>query len=235
MVAALAVDALGPANVTQFSLPSMYNASESYELAKQLAENLGTDFFELNIEKSYSAVLSTFEETLGDQDFSVVQENMQSRLRGLFLMAYSNKENSLLLTTGNKADYATGYATLYGDMCGGLAPIADLLKGQVYSLANHYNREGEIIPQRIIDRPPTAELRPDQKDEDSLPPYDELDNAVKNLVEETKKPRGQVEKWLLGTLMKTEFKRWQAPPILRVSKHAFGRGRRLPIAHKGWA
>ncbi len=235
VVAALAVDALGPQNVTQFSMPSMFNSQESFDLAKKLAENLGTEFFEINIEKSYEAVLAAFEGALGDAEFGIVNENMQSRLRGLFMMAYSNKENSLLLTTGNKSEYATGYATLYGDMCGGLAPIADLLKGQVYELARHYNVQSEVIPQRIIDRPPSAELAPDQKDEDSLPPYDELDKAVKNLVEESKKPRGSVESWLLGTLMKTEFKRWQAAPILRVSKHAFGRGRRLPIAHKGWA
>jgi NAD+ synthase (glutamine-hydrolysing) len=148
-------------------------------------------------------------------------------------MAYSNKENSLLLTTGNKSEYASGYTTLYGDMCGGLAPIADLLKQEVYALAAYFNREVELIPQRIIERVPTAELRPNQRDQDTLPPYDVLDEAVEALVVAGKPARSETEKWLLKALARSEFKRWQAPPILRVSSHAFGRGRRVPITNKG--
>ncbi len=235
LVAALAVEAIGSENVTLIAMPSEFNADESLELARKLSENLGTKFFEVQIHDIYENVLESFHKAFGAFDFQVTNENMQSRIRGLLLMAYSNKEGSLLLTTGNKPEYATGYATLYGDMCGGLAPIADLLKNQVYSLSRHYNEDSEVIPQRIIDRPPSAELAPNQKDEDSLPPYDDLDRSVQNLVEKTRPPGNDIETWLLGALMKTEFKRWQAAPILRISDHAFGRGRRLPIAHKAWA
>jgi NAD+ synthase (glutamine-hydrolysing) len=121
---------------------------------------------------------------------------------------------------------------LYGDMCGGLAPIADLVKGQVYAVSKFYNRQSEVIPNEILERVPTAELRPNQKDQDTLPPYDELDKAIQNLVVERKSARNETEKWLLGVLNRTEFKRWQAPPVLRVSQRAFGRGRRYPLAHK---
>jgi NAD+ synthase (glutamine-hydrolysing) len=147
-------------------------------------------------------------------------------------MAYSNQNNSMLLTTGNKSEYASGYSTLYGDMCGGLAPLGDLTKHQVYALAEYYNKEDEIIPSDIITRPPSAELRPNQKDQDSLPPYDALDKSVVSLIEQFKEPKTDSDKWLLPILMRTEFKRWQAAPILKVSPHAFGRGRRYPIAHK---
>ncbi len=146
-------------------------------------------------------------------------------------MMYSNLHGSLLLTTGNKSELATGYSTLYGDMCGGLAPIGDLLKKEVYALAELYNKEQELIPQRIMDRPPSAELRPDQKDQDTLPPYDELDSAVDAIVTQGRSARNTTEKWLLKRLAASEFKRWQAPPILKVSGHAFGRGRRLPITN----
>jgi len=147
-------------------------------------------------------------------------------------MGHSNLNNSLLLTTGNKSEYATGYCTLYGDMCGGLAPIADLTKEQVYELANHYNSETELIPAKIIDRAPSAELKPNQKDQDTLPPYEELDSAVINIVQHSKAPKTQTEKWLLERLVQTEFKRWQSAPILKVTSHSFGRGRRWPLAHK---
>lgn len=232
VVAALAVDALGPSKVVGVTMPGPYNEERSRSLSVALAKRLGIKCFDLPIGDSYSAVLHAFEAAFGSRDFSVVNENMQSRLRGMFMMAYSNRENSLLLTTGNKAEYATGYATLYGDMCGGLAPIGDLLKGEVYALAEHYNIERELIPREIITRPPSAELRPGQKDQDSLPPYDELDASVRRLVEFQKPARSKTDKWLVELLAKTEFKRWQAAPILKISGHAFGRGRRMPIAHK---
>lgn len=232
VVACLAVDALGPSKVVGVTMPGPFNAPESRTLSEQLAKNLGIKWFNLPIGSTYDSALKTFTETFGEMDFSVVNENMQSRLRGLFMMAYSNKENSLLLSTGNKSEYATGYSTLYGDMCGGLAPIGDLLKGEVYALARHYNSERELIPSAIIDRAPSAELRPNQKDQDSLPPYEDLDASVRRLVEFQKPARSKTDKWLVELLAKTEFKRWQAAPILKVSGHAFGRGRRMPIAHK---
>ncbi len=232
VVACLAVDALGPGHVTGITLPGPYNEGRSRTLAEQLAKNLGIRCINFSIESGYEALLETLKSSLGNFEFGLVHENLQSRLRGVLLMALSNKEGSMLLTTGNKSEYATGYSTLYGDMCGGLAPIADLLKSQVYALAEHYNVQHEVIPSEIITRPPSAELRPNQKDQDSLPPYDELDKSVRNLVELEKPARTQTEKWLLNTLVTTEVKRWQAPPILKVSGHAFGRGRRMPLAHK---
>jgi NAD+ synthase (glutamine-hydrolysing) len=232
LVACLAVDALGPSNVKCIALPTKYNAQESFTLAKKLSENLGCALVEIPIQKNYESLLATLGEALPIPEFHVTHENLQSRLRGVILMAIANLENSLLLATGNKSEYATGYSTLYGDMCGGLAVIADLLKHQVYELSRHYNREHEVIPQRIIERAPSAELRPNQKDQDSLPPYEELDPMVEKLVVLAGEAKTENEKWLLDKLYKTEFKRWQAPPVLKVSRRAFGKGRRYPIAHK---
>lgn len=232
LVAALAVDALGPAHVVGVGLPGPYNAPESLTLAKELAKNLGIDFKTVEISPMYEAVVKQLETGIGLSGFGLVNENLQARLRGLTLMAWSNKENSMLLTTGNKSEYASGYSTLYGDMCGGLAPIGDLTKGQVYDLSRHYNKQGEVIPQQIIERAPSAELRPNQKDQDSLPEYDELDKSVRHLVEKSGGAKTATDKWLLPVLMRTEFKRWQAPPILKVSQHSFGRGRRYPVAHR---
>jgi NAD+ synthase (glutamine-hydrolysing) len=232
VVAALAVDALGPSKVVGFTLPGPFNEERSRTLSDQLGKNLGVKVLNVDIGSSYEEVLRSFQAGVGEAAFGVVNENLQSRLRGLFLMAYSNRETSLLLTTGNKSEYATGYSTLYGDMCGGLAPIADLVKSEVYELARLYNSERELIPLEIIDRAPSAELRPNQKDQDSLPPYDELDARVRRLVEKQKPARGKTDLWLLPLLMRTEFKRWQGAPILKVTAHAFGRGRRMPIAHK---
>lgn len=232
VVACLAVDALGPSKVIGVTMPGPFNEARSKSLSEALAKNLGIKIYDLPISPIYDVTLEAFEKAFGKSEFGVVNENMQSRLRGLFMMSLANRENSMLLSTGNKVEYATGYATLYGDMCGGLAPIGDLLKGEVYALARHYNSQRELIPLEIIDRPPSAELRPNQKDQDSLPPYDELDASVKRLVELHKPAKSKVEKWLIERLAKTEFKRWQSAPILKVSGHAFGRGRRMPIAHK---
>ncbi|UOF00472.1 NAD+ synthase [Bdellovibrio reynosensis] len=232
VVAALAVDALGPANVTAIALPGPFNAEKSLTLARDLAGNLGIDFKIVELGGLYEDVVKSLEKNLGLKDFGLVHENLQARLRGITLMAYSNKENSLLLTTSNKSEYAAGYSTLYGDMCGGLAPLGDLLKNQVYELARFYNQQSELIPLEIIDRAPSAELRPNQTDQDSLPPYDVLDKSVSDLVEKCAPTKNATDKWLLPMLMRSEFKRWQAPPILKVSQHSFGRGRRYPIAHK---
>ncbi|MEC9283489.1 MAG: NAD+ synthase [Bdellovibrionota bacterium] len=231
LVACLAVDALGPGNVTCIALPSEFNHQESYDLAKQLAENLGTKFYSIPIKDPYEAMLNSFEENISKEDFGLMNENLQARIRGTFLMAYSNRHHSMLLTTGNKSEYATGYATLYGDMNGGLAPIGDLLKTEVFALSEYYNKEYELIPKRIIDRPPSAELRPDQKDEDSLPPYKVLDRSIEKIVVECKPATTKVDKEVLKLIYRNEFKRWQAAPIVRVSKHAFGTGRRFPITN----
>ncbi len=232
LVAALAVDALGPSNVVGIALPGPFSSPESLNLAKELAQNLGITIKTIEIEGMYQAVLTSLNKGISLEGFSVVHENIQARLRGLTLMAFSNLQNSMLLTTGNKSEYATGYSTLYGDMCGGLAPIGDLTKAQVYELSNFYNKQGEVIPKQIIERAPTAELRPNQKDQDSLPPYKDLDKSVASIVEKAAPAKTSTDKWLLPILMRTEFKRWQAPPILKVSGHSFGRGRRYPIAHK---
>jgi NAD+ synthase (glutamine-hydrolysing) len=232
VVAALAVDALGPANVSCFALPGPYSSKESLSLAQSLAKNLGINFREIKITPAYEFISKQLEKDLKLENFGVVHENLQARLRGLILMAYSNQENSLLLTTGNKVEYASGYSTLYGDMCGGLAPIGDLIKRQVYELARYYNSGSELIPQDIIDRAPTAELRPNQKDQDTLPAYDDLDKSVEKLVAQFASAKTASDRWLLPVLLRTEFKRWQAAPILKVSAHSFGRGRRYPIAHQ---
>ncbi len=232
LVACLAVDALGANNVRLFALPTEFNQPESFLLADKLAKNLKVELQTISIQESYKQIKSLLDKEFHIEKFQVMHENLQSRVRGLFLMAYSNINKSLLLTTGNKSEYATGYATLYGDMCGGLAPIGDLTKKQVYDLSEHYNLEYELIPKRIIDRPPTAELRPNQKDQDSLPSYNLLDQSVRNMVEIRKRAATKTDQWLLPQLMKTEFKRWQAPPILKVSEHSFGRGRRYPLAHR---
>ncbi len=231
VVACLAVDAFGPAQVKLFALPTEFNHAESLELASQLARNLRLELQTISIQPIYEKVKLILDDAFKIKKFQVMHENVQSRIRGLALMAFANQQPSLLLTTGNKSEYATGYATLYGDMCGGLAVIGDLTKKQVYELARVYNLEYELIPKRIINRAPSAELRPNQTDQDSLPPYDLLDRAVVNLVEKRKKAESKTEHWLLNILNRTEFKRWQAAPILKVSEHSFGRGRRYPIAY----
>lgn len=232
VVACLAVDALGSPSVTAMTLPSFFNDPKSREAAESLSKNLGIRCLNMDIWPAYQCLIKTFEDSIGESAFGLVNENLQARIRGLLLMAFSNKEGSLLLTTGNKAEYAAGYSTLYGDQCGGLAPLGDLLKREVYSLARYYNQEAELIPSWIIDRPPSAELRPNQRDQDSLPPYEDLDETVVNIIEKRKPARTATEKWILDTSYRSEFKRWQAAPILKVSDHAFGRGRRMPIAHR---
>lgn len=232
LVACLAVDALGPANVTGYLLPGPYTSELSNKLAIQLCENLSIEHKELSIRDGFEVLTRELDHKVGPLTFGLVHENLQARLRGLLMMAMSNLKGSLLLGTSNKSELAVGYSTLYGDLCAGLLPIGDLLKTQVYSLADHYNAEYELIPKEIITRPPTAELRENQRDDDSLPPYEKLDPIVKKLVEDLKPPKSDLEKKIYSMMMKSEFKRWQAAPILRLSNHAFGRGRRLPIACK---
>lgn len=232
LVACLAVDALGPAHVKAFAMPTQFNSPQSLSLASALVRNLGIELIEIQIQNIYENIKSTLDKVLQIQEFGLVHENLQARIRGLLLMAFSNHKNSILLSTSNKSEFAAGYSTLYGDMCGGLAPIGDLTKKQVYDVCALYNRESEIIPKEILTRAPSAELRPNQKDQDSLPPYDELDKSVQKLVRDCRPISSPVDRWLMGALMKSEFKRWQAPPILKVSEHSFGRGRRYPVAHR---
>ncbi|MFO7849926.1 MAG: NAD+ synthase [Spirochaetia bacterium] len=240
LVAVLAVQALGAENVRAFAMPSRYSSEASSGDAGALAENLGIKLDVLPIEPVFESSLSSLSPVLEGTDPDVTEENIQARIRGMMLMAYSNKYRSLVLTTGNKSELATGYCTLYGDMSGGLAVIGDLLKTEVYGLCRHINRESEIIPRSIMEKPPSAELRPDQKDEDSLPPYKTLDAILElylleNLSAREIADRGFDEKMvseILTLVGRNEYKRRQAPPVLKVSKRAFGTGRRMPVARR---
>jgi len=232
LVACLAVEALGPSNVTALALPGPYSSKLSFDLAKKLANNLSINFHKVDFNKTYKAMVSDYEKTFGKLKFGLIHENFQARIRGDILMGFSNANSSLLLNTSNKSELTVGYSTLYGDLCGGISPIGDLTKKQVFGLCEYYNKNHELIPKKIITRPPTAELKPNQKDSDSLPAYDLLDKSVEKLVVHKKPATTTVDKRVLQMMMRSEFKRWQAPPILRVSTHAFGGGRRMPIAHK---
>lgn len=239
VVACIAAEALGPENVHGVALPSRYSSDHSRGDAQALAENLGIRFSEIPIEAPFAAFLQTLAPAFAGRQADVTEENLQARLRGTTLMALSNKFGALLLTTGNKSEIATGYSTLYGDMCGGLGVIADVFKLRVYELARHINRDREIIPINTIDKPPSAELRPDQKDEDSLPPYSVLDPLLEAHLERDMDADalaaagfpGDTVRDILKLVRLAEHKRRQAAPGLKVSAKAFGTGRRFPIAH----
>jgi NAD+ synthase (glutamine-hydrolysing) len=238
--AVLAVKAMGAENVRAFALPSRYSSADRRQDAAALARNLGIELVELAIEEIFTAALATLKPLFAGRPQDASEENLQARIRGLLLMAYANKFDSLLLETGNKSELATGYCTLYGDMCGGLAVIGDMLKTEVYALARRQNREGEIIPRAILEKPPSAELRPCQRDQDSLPPYDRLDAVLQLYLVENRSVREMVaagfEPELVAEVLRlvgrSEYKRRQAPPVLKVSPRAFGTGRRMPIARK---
>lgn len=238
VTAVLAKEAFGPKNVWGVALPSRYSSQGSLDDAEALATNLGIRFDTISIEPIFSGALNSLESTFAGTEPGVAEENLQARARGNLLMALSNKFGHLLLTTGNKSELATGYCTLYGDMCGGLAVISDVPKLEVYNLANWMNREREIVPQNTITKPPSAELRPDQTDQDSLPPYDELDAILEGHVEKLMGHDALVAagfdeaivKRVLGLVARAEYKRRQAAPGLRISPKAFGTGRRMPIA-----
>jgi NAD+ synthase (glutamine-hydrolysing) len=240
LVAVLAVEALGADRVDVFGLPSRYSSEGSVADARTLADALGIPLRLLSIEGIFAAFLETLEPVFTGKKPDITEENIQARVRGTLLMAYSNKFNSLLLTTGNKSELATGYCTLYGDMSGGLAVIGDLLKMQVYAVARAINARAPLIPEAILSKPPSAELRPDQKDQDSLPPYEMLDailekHLVKNMSVEDIAAGGfdpALVRSVIGMVEKAEYKRRQAPPVLKVSPKAFGTGRRIPIARR---
>ncbi|MBW1763722.1 MAG: NAD+ synthase [Deltaproteobacteria bacterium] len=241
LVAVIAQKALGPKNVTGVSMPSSYTSAMSRKDARKLSENLGIHFKEIPISTIFDSYKTTLAPIFQDLEENETEENIQARIRGNLLMALSNKFNALLLTTGNKSETAVGYCTLYGDMSGGLAVISDIPKTMCYRIARHINRNEETIPDRIITRPPSAELRPDQTDQDTLPPYEVLDSIIeaaveKNLSYEEITAMGyepDVVKDVLRRIMINEYKRLQAPPGLKVTSKAFGYGRRLPIAKGG--
>ena len=237
---AIAVDALGPENVEVLLMPSRYTAAMSNEDAQEMADKLGVSCHTVNIEKPFSAFAEILSPLFRDFLVDTTEENIQARCRGLLLMAVSNKTGKLVLTTGNKSEMAVGYATLYGDMAGGFAPLKDVPKILVYKLSRWRNRTGEIIPQRIIDRPPSAELRFDQKDEDSLPGYDVLDPILEKYIELDHTPGEIIDAGydrdtvyqVIRLVDKNEYKRRQAAPGVRITERAFGRDRRYPITSR---
>jgi NAD+ synthase (glutamine-hydrolysing) len=238
--AVLAADALGAENVTGLLMPGPFSSDHSVEDARQLAENIGISWQIIPITDVYEAYLNVLSPQWEGRGFDVTEENIQARIRGMYLMAMSNKYGFVLLNTSNKSEAAVGYGTLYGDMCGGLSVIGDLFKTEVYELAAYINREEERIPLSSIEKPPSAELRPGQKDSDSLPDYDQLDVILRAYIEDFRGPgdlirRGfdeQLVRRILRMVNMNEFKRFQTPPILRVSPKAFGVGRRMPIVGK---
>ncbi|NOT88657.1 MAG: NAD+ synthase [Lysobacter sp.] len=239
MVLALVVDALGADNVTAVRMPSRYTADLSNDLAEEQCKTLGVKMITIPIEKPFQGYLDALSEVFAEHAVDVAEENLQSRTRGAILMALSNKLGGLLLTTGNKSEYAVGYATIYGDMCGGYAPIKDLYKTEVFALCRWRNTVGgaPVIPPAVISRPPTAELRENQKDEDSLPPYDVLDAILLRHVDQEQSRdeivRAGFDAATVDRVLKlvriSEWKRHQAAPGPKVSRRAFGRERRYPI------
>ena len=240
LVAAVATDALGPGNVQGVAMPGPYSSPGSVRDAEILAHNLGIGFRVVPITPIFEAYLSTLEPVFGGLPRDVTEENVQARIRGNILMALSNKSGSLLLSTGNKSELAVGYCTLYGDMAGGLAVIADVPKTMVYELARYVNRDGERIPRASIAKPPSAELRPNQTDQDSLPAYETLDAILRAYIEEHQcaeqiTARFGFDPELVHSIIRrvngAEYKRQQAAPALKVTEKAFGMGRRYPIAN----
>jgi NAD+ synthase (glutamine-hydrolysing) len=240
VVAVLAARALGPENVIGVSLPSAISSQHSRDDARILAENLGLRFETIAIAEAVGSTEQALAPIFAGRARDVTEENLQARTRGVIMMALSNKFGALLLTTGNKSEVAVGYCTLYGDMCGGLAVISDVFKTQVYDLSRWMNREREIIPLNTIEKPPSAELRPGQVDQDSLPPYDVLDAILKGYVEEGCSRRDLVAKGFAEAVVNdvvrkvdlNEYKRKQSAPGLKITPLAFGVGRRIPIVQK---
>jgi len=240
LVAAIAVDAVGKDNVVLVTMPSRYTSKATRTDAEILAGNLGAEFKVISIEEPFKAYDEALKGVFAGTKAGITEENIQARIRGNFLMAMSNKFGYLVLTTGNKSEIAVGYCTLYGDMSGGFAVIKDVLKTQVYALSRFVNSQGrEIIPKSIINRAPSAELRNNQKDQDSLPEYEVLDAMLKEYVEEyksakimSKKNNIDLIKKIIGLVDRNEYKRRQGPPGIKITSRAFGRDRRLPITNK---
>jgi NAD+ synthase (glutamine-hydrolysing) len=241
LTAAVAVEALGAENVHGLTMPSRYSSSGSVDDSMALAQALGMRCDLVPIKEPFEALKDAMAPLFGELPEDVTEENMQARIRGVYLMSLSNKYNHLLLTTGNKSELAVGYCTIYGDMCGGLAVISDLPKVKVFAVARWLNRESEIIPWNTIEKPPSAELRPDQKDQDTLPPYEVLDGILELYVERQLSPEEiienhgfeeQIVRWVQRQVDLNEWKRHQAAPGIRVTSKAFGIGRRFPIVQR---
>ncbi|HYM62503.1 MAG TPA: NAD+ synthase [Thermoanaerobaculia bacterium] len=240
VTAALAVEALGAAHVTGLAMPSRYSSPGSVDDARVLAGNLGIAFHIAPIDSIYQPYEHSFNELFRNEIFDITNENVQARIRGNLLMAWSNRTGALVLSTGNKSELAVGYCTLYGDMCGGLALLGDVYKTMVYRLARWLNRERPVIPESSITKPPSAELRPNQTDQDSLPPYEVLDGILRLYIEEWLELDQIVaagyDRRLVNRILRlvdtNEFKRRQAAPTIRVSTKAFGNGRQMPIAQR---
>ncbi|MGH9776118.1 MAG: NAD+ synthase [Candidatus Acidiferrales bacterium] len=241
VVAAIASDALGPENVLGVAMPGPYSSEGSLADARSLAKNLAIKFQVLPISDTWQSYRKTLAETFAGQKENVAEENLQARIRGNLLMAISNKFGSLVLSTGNKSEIAAGYCTLYGDMAGGLAVISDVPKGMVYALAELRNERRPVIPQASLTKPPSAELRPNQKDQDTLPPYDVLDRILKSYIEELRSPEEiadrcgydlELVRQIARRVDSNEYKRKQAAPGLKITSKAFSVGRRYPIANK---
>ena len=236
----VATDAVGPDAVTAVSLPSRYTAEVNREDAAQLARTLGVKLLEIPIPELVTGYEAALADLFAGTEPNVAEENLQARIRGNIVMALSNKFSWLVFTTGNKSEMSVGYATLYGDMAGGFSILKDVLKTWVYRLARWRNRDGEVIPPRIIDKAPSAELREDQLDTDSLPPYDVLDGILEAYVEQDRAP-SEIEalgfdaplvRRIVDMVDRAEYKRRQAPPGVRISTRAFGKDRRLPITNQ---
>jgi len=233
----VAVDALVAENVDAVMLPTRYTSDMSLDDAKQLVQRLNVNYKVIPIESAFELFLSMLADDFDGLPLDATEENIQARIRAVLLMALSNKKGKMVLTTGNKSEMAVGYSTLYGDMAGGFDVLKDVPKTRVFDVSRYCNREGEVIPQRIIDRPPSAELRDNQEDQDSLPPYDILDDILEYYIEQDYSLEDIVAKGFEGTLVKkimrlvdlNEYKRSQAPPGVRITPRAFGRDRRYPI------
>ena len=233
----IAVDALGAENVHAVMMPFHYTSNMSIDDARKLASNMNVQLDEISIEQSFNALKNSLDPIFKNLPIGVTEENIQSRIRGVLLMAISNKMGSMLLTTGNKSEMSVGYATLYGDMAGGFAPLKDVSKTMVYELAKYRNRINDVIPERIINREPSAELAPDQVDQDSLPPYEILDPILEKFVEQEKTLaeivadgfEEQVVQKVIRMVLRNEYKRRQAPPGVKITSRAYGKDRRYPI------
>jgi NAD+ synthase (glutamine-hydrolysing) len=241
LVLALAADALGPAHVHTVMMPSRHTSGLSIELAQEQAVQLGVDHRCISIEPAYEMMLNLLSPSFADRTPDVTEENLQARIRGDIVMALSNKFGWLPLATSNKSELAVGYCTIYGDMCGGFGPLLDCFKMRVYALARYRNSLSPAIPESVISRPPSAELRPGQSDQDSLPPYEELDAVLTRYVERDWSIARIVDdgfeesmvRRVAGLVLLSEYKRRQAPPGVRITHRAFGRDRRYPIT-SGW-
>lgn len=240
VTAVLAAKALGPQHVRVVLMPSQFSSDHSVNDARELARNLGIQYDLISVQGVYEAYAEALKPHFWGTQFNVTEENIQARIRGMFLMALSNKFGNILLNTSNKSEMAVGYGTLYGDMCGGLSILGDVYKTEVYELAAYLNKDGVVIPVNTIEKPPSAELRPNQKDSDSLPPYDVLDQVLYLYIEKRQGPREIIaqgfDEALVNRILRlvniNEFKREQTAPVLRVSSKAFGMGRRMPIVGK---